>query len=395
VPPQIPPCTNAAERDPYFNPLDLDVLRNPYPSYAALRTHQPVYWHSGMGLWLVSRYTDCVSVLVNHRSFTSDYRRAGEAEHPEVVSVQTLDPPEQVPVRRLLLSAIKSLDTRSLEAAARSRALNLIKAAADRGIVDFVTEVAAPYAFSAAADILGIEVRRGEYARDAARISASSAPALQPEFIQPGLDARQHISSVLAQVYAAGPESGVLGYVFRNPATVGVPRDLLLNSLRVLLLAIINSASRFLTLGLKSLVQEPSNLGRFATAMSPDLAVHELVRYDGPFQAQEKTCIAPEKIGDTAIAPGERVVVLFASANRDEAQFPQPDELMFSRHPNLHLGFGRGVHACLGTHQALVLSRAMLRVVAHEFPGTRLHGEFLMDDNPTIRGMRSMPVRFV
>lgn len=394
MPSQAPAGLDAVGRDPYFNPLDLDVLRNPYPFYAVLRAQQPVYWHSGMGLWLVSRYTDCVSVLVNHGSFASDYRRAGEAEDPAVVSVQTLDPPEQVPVRRLLLSAIKSIDTRSLEARARSTALSLVKAAADRGIVDFVTEIARPYSYMTAAYILGVEVREGEYAEKAARITASSAPALQPELIQPGLDARQHVSDVLARAYAAGPENGILGYVFRNPAASGVPRDLLLNSFRVLLLAIINSETRFLTLGLKSLLQEPSRLESFAMVRSPDLAIHELVRYDGPFQAQEKTCVAPEKVAGTVISPGERVVVLFASANRDEAQFPQPDDLMFGRHPNVHLGFGRGVHACLGTHHAIVLSRAMLGLVAHEFPHTQLDGEFLMDDNPTIRGVRSMPVRF-
>jgi cytochrome P450 len=387
--------SGAAQRDPYFNPLDPGVLEDPYPAYARLRAEQPVYWHAGMGLWLVSRYADCVSVLVDHQRFTSDYRRAGVRTPPSLLSLQTLDPPEQLPVRRLLLSAIKALHLRALEAAARADAMELLRNAAPRETVDFVTEIAAPFALASAGRILGIDLQLKDYVGEAKQITDASVPALRPGLERPGLDARQRISDLLQSFYDIRTDGGILAYVRSAPATAGISRELLMNSLRVMLLAITSSTGRFFTLGLRTLLRDPVLLGQFAAARSIDRAIHELIRFDGPFQAQEKTCVRSGQIGHTQIAFGNRVVVLFGSANHDETEFPEASRILFDRSPNAHLGFGRGVHACLGTHLGLVLSRAILGVLAQNFPMIRLDGTAMLDDNPTIRGVRSMPVRFV
>lgn len=384
--------SNASGTDPLINPLDPEFIHDPYPFYAQLRAEQPVYWHAGMQTWLMASYRDCVDILCHPEKFTSDYRKAGVPTEPSLLSIQTLDPPDQSPFRRLFGDALRSMDVRRLENAAYSDAEALLDRAAGVGAIDFVSEIAAPYSRLAAMRILGIDITPADYAQDAKRITDSSMPALLPELQMPGLAARSRISELLRRNFSAHRNEGVVGYLQSRPETAALPEDVLINSLRVTLLAVLSSTGRFFTLGLKTLLETPDGLSRFSEAPTLDSAVHELVRYDGPFQGQEKTCLVSSAIGRQQINAGERVVVLFGSANRDGEVFSEADQLNFHRRANRHLGFGRGNHACLGTHLGLVLSRVILNHIARKYHRTKLHSQPVMDRNPTIRGIRSMDI---
>jgi cytochrome P450 len=388
-------------RDPYFNPLDPDFLRDPYPAYALLRAQQPVYWHEGMGLWLVSRYHDVAAVSADHGRFASDYRRAGVAEEPDALSVQTLDPPGQLPVRRLLVAAARSTDLAALEAAARTDAASVLASAgtgvgaqgtARAGTVDFVADVAMPFSLMSAARVLGVSLDMAGHLGEVRQISDSTMPALRPDLVQPGADSRRRLSQAIAACYDAGEDTGMIGFARRSAASGDIPRDLLISSLRVTLMAIVNSTSRFLCLALQALLSH-SSLEAFASVSAPALAAAELVRFDSSIQVQEKVCVEPVNVAGVPVRRGERVVVLYGSANRDETVFTEPDRLVLDRSPNPHLGFGRGAHSCLGAAVGIALCTAFLDTIARAYPDTELRGDPEMDANPTIRGMRSMPVR--
>ncbi|MEB3057451.1 cytochrome P450, partial [Bacillus pseudomycoides] len=93
-----------------YDPLDPETLLNPYPIYKKLRENAPVYWHEGMKSWVLTRYDDCKEVLRNHEVFTTDRRRVG-VEIPDVRhNVQSLDPPDNIPLRNLLTRAFNSQD---------------------------------------------------------------------------------------------------------------------------------------------------------------------------------------------------------------------------------------------------------------------------------------------
>jgi cytochrome P450 len=378
--------------DPYFNPLDPGIIEDPYPAYARLRAQRPVHWHEGMGLWLVAGYRDCAAVTADHVRFASDYRRAGVAEDPNALSVQTLDPPAQPAVRRLLAAAVKSLDPARLEATARASASAVLASASASGVADFASDVAMPFALASAAAAFGIGPGMGEHLADVRRITDSFLPALRPELVRPGSDARLRLGRVLAAAYDAGAETGIINYVRGSPWPESIPRDLLINSLRVTFMSIVNSTGRFFCLGLRALLAH-SSLRNFGAARSPVHAAHELVRFDTSFQVQERICVTDTTIGGIRIARGDRVALLYGSANRDETVFAEPDRLMLGRSPNPHLGFGRGTHSCLGSPIAISLSAALFETMAKHYPETALAGRVVMEDNPASRGVRSMPVR--
>src|SRR5262245_54655061 len=96
--------------DPILALARPEVLADPYPAYAWLREHTPVFWYEPLGSWFLTRYADCVEVLRDNVQFGADWRRIGEQLPPHVLSVQTLDPPEHTAIRRLLMEAMPGQD---------------------------------------------------------------------------------------------------------------------------------------------------------------------------------------------------------------------------------------------------------------------------------------------
>src|SRR5215469_7819949 len=98
-----------------YDPLDEATLADPYPVLARLREDSPVFWHEGMRCWCLTRYADCVAVLRDHQRFARDQRRAGTEVPAAGLSVQSLDPPGQSPVRGLFTSALRAQDLGAIE----------------------------------------------------------------------------------------------------------------------------------------------------------------------------------------------------------------------------------------------------------------------------------------
>jgi cytochrome P450 len=103
-----------------FDPLDPAVLADPYPTYRRLRETQPVYWHEPSQCWILTRYADCLAVLNDSDHFANDLRRIGLATPPTLLNLQTLDPPEQTPLRRFAQSALGTQDFSALTQIANS-----------------------------------------------------------------------------------------------------------------------------------------------------------------------------------------------------------------------------------------------------------------------------------
>jgi hypothetical protein len=148
--------------------------------------------------------------------------------------------------------------------------------------------------------------------------------------------------------------------------------------------------------GLLALLRNVPQLQRLQRepALLP-LAVEELLRYDGPVQFVNRVAAADIAIGGVTIPAGDTILLVLAAANRDPAQFPEPDRLEITRQPNDHLAFGFDRHFCLGAHLARVETQIALSALLTRFPDLTLAAETLeWQPNPLIRGLRSLPVRF-
>jgi cytochrome P450 len=123
-----------------------------------------------------------------------------------------------------------------------------------------------------------------------------------------------------------------------------------------------------------------------------DTCVEELIRYDSPLQLFERTAVADVEIGGVEIRAGQKVAALLGAAARDPAVFKDPDVLDVGRTPNPHLGFGAGIHYCLGAPLARVEVRAALIALTRRLPGLRLAGEPVRRAEFVIRGLTGLPV---
>uniref|UniRef100_A0AAU2UVY1 Cytochrome P450 n=1 Tax=Streptomyces sp. NBC_00003 TaxID=2903608 RepID=A0AAU2UVY1_9ACTN len=171
--------------------------------------------------------------------------------------------------------------------------------------------------------------------------------------------------------------------------------DLLVNSVRVMFLAAINSNQRACANAVNALLENPDAADRLAKAEGSylDRAIHELLRFDSPVQAHERVCLGTAELCGQKINYGEKVTVLIGSANRDERRFTDPDTLDFDRSENVHLGFGWGHHTCLGLAMARVQLRAVLKnCFGPGAPRLARGGAAAREINPALRGFAALPL---
>jgi cytochrome P450 len=368
-----------------------DVLPDPYPLYRQLRDERPVYWDEVLGSWVVSRHADCVAVLRDPVRFSSDWRRIGEKTPDALLSVQTLDPPEHGPIRHLLVDGVRAQDLQALEVATTRRVRTLLEPLAGRQ-VEFMSAVIAPLALSTMTSFLGVPDPDLDWfaSRSAAIVDAMDS-GLRPDRAGPGLAAREELTALVGRWLADRPSGGLVAFLLQRYDEWEVPVPVLMNSVRVVLHAGVESAGRFLGNGLYGLLRVPGGLRGYAAA-DPSTAVNELIRIDPTVQAEARAVVSRATLGGRDLEPGQSVTLLLGAANRDDRVFDRPDELRLDRAPNPHLGFGRGAHACLGSPLAALLGRATFGALAAAYPAARLAGTPRYRANATLRGLDRLDV---
>ena len=383
-----------------FNPLDPESVRDPYPMYRRLRETEPVYWHEDLRSWVLSRYAECQFVLSNPDLFTVDFRRVGIPTPPELLSIQTWDPPSHTPLRAFLASGFHEKDLAALQSLTNQRAEQMLARLAEREVFDFVTEFADPLALATITTFLGVEPPASDesFARlndDLDRSMDSGLATDAGEAEQAGLRARAHFNVLANSWLDRNSQQGLIGYVSANSDSVDVPRDVLVNSLRAFFHAGFEVPSRFLGNAMLALLRRPGAISDLRLADSLEPALQELVRYSGPVHALSRACTEDTEVGGKQIARGQIVTALIGAANRDPAQFSAPDELVLNRKPNPHLGFGRGIHSCLGFPVGLIEARSTFSTIARSYPRVRLAGNPVPRRNATLRGLASLPLALV
>ncbi len=384
-----------ADHDAQFNPLHPDVLRDPYSAYRSLREEDAVLWHEQLRSWILTRYADCATVLTDSDTFAADFRRIGIPTPRPLLSLQTLDPPEQTSLRQFALSAVHAQDLRELEEDATTRAREELRNLASRDAFDFVQDFAEPFALRTISKLLGAEPPPKDETWDQQNeeLDRSMDSGLDPDTEEAGLRARERFSALVDTWLAARPTEGILGYVSRNQGRAGVSHQVLLNSVRAFWHAGFEVPSRFMCNSVLTILQDRRAADALRHAESLDLGVEELARYVGPVHALSRACTRMVGLGAHVIEAGDVVVAMIAAANRDPEQFDRPDELVIDRYPNPHLGFGRGAHACLGFMIGKMEVRVVLSEILRSYPGIKLTGEPLPRATATLRGLKSLPVR--
>lgn len=371
--------------------LEPAALLDPYPIYREWHRQGPVRWDTDIDAWVVTGAAEGYTVLRENSVFCSDWRRIGETTPQSLLSIQTLDPPAHTGIRHAMVEGLKAVGAvdsleRVLAAEIDARLAELER----RGTFDFVSLFAEPLALAAVTHLLGApRVERDWFVPLSNTIVDGMDAALRPECYEPGVEARAQLTALAGEWLAAPPAGGLIAHLLRSTTTGALDRDVLLNSVRVILQAGFQTASRFLAFGMLTLLRLPRAERRPVTT---EVAVNELVRFDGPVHAESRGCVRETELGGQKIRSGEEVTVLLGAANRDPAVFDRPDTLVLDRTPNRHIGFGRGPHACLGAPFAVQLAKAAFAALTERYPDAELVSEPVPRPNITERGLYRLEV---
>ena len=392
-----------------FNPMDPEFLADPYPTYHRLRAEDPVH-HSPLGFWVLTRYEDVSSVLRDPRFVKEPLAalvaaRFG-AEVPRGVGLSMLDrdPPDHTRLRSLVSTAFTPRVVEGLRPRIQQIVDDLITRAEAAGGMDVIEEFAYPIPVNVICEMLGVPVADHERFRgwsldiargldsiwlppdsEIPRRSAASRHAISDYFrgliVQRRASPRNDLLSALIAAEAAGDK---------------LSEEELVATCILLLIAGHETTVNLIGNGMLALLRHPAELRRLRE--SPGLitsAVEELLRYDGPVQRTARVASADAMIGGRTIAKGDMVMPFIAAADRDPAQFPEPDRLDLSRSDNRHIAFGWGIHFCLGAPLARIEGQIAIDALVRRLPGLELatHAPEYRQ-SLTLRGLKTLPVKF-
>ncbi|MER5636533.1 cytochrome P450 [Kitasatospora sp. NPDC002227] len=373
---------------PPYDPLAPEVLEDPYPVYRRLREAAPVQWHEGLHSWVVLTHQDCWSVLRDPQRFASDPRRAGH-EHGSPY-LQTMDPPEHGELRQVLTTAHRELDTAGIGAGAAAQTRALLRECGPE--LDYVADLTEPVVLTAICRLLGITtppaktfvplVKTIEQGMDAGLVPAQAEPAMR---------AATEFGGLAREWMARAGQHGLVTGALRAGEGLGVPEQVVLDTLTTLFLAGFSTTVSAAANVLLALARHPA---AFEAMRDPGLrgsGVDELLRYDGPVQGTGRFAVEDLVLGGARIKRGDTVVTLFGAANRDPAQFAEPDLIVLDRRPNAHLAFGWGPHVCSGAALAKTVLLAILGVLL-EGPAPELAGPVPRTRCATVRYPSRLPV---
>jgi cholest-4-en-3-one 26-monooxygenase len=400
---------------PEINLVDPDVYQAdgpPHDQFAWLREHDPVHWHADgggpgwPGFWAVTRHEDVAHVSRHPEIFSSARRLSLFGEMPEDhIELQRLmmlnmDPPQHTRQRAFVNRGFTPRMIGRLEQHIAEICQSLLDGVSTRGSADFVTEIAAPLPLWVICELVGAPVADRDRIFELSNILIGSA---DPEF-QVGAGAQQ---SAAAEVYAYGaalaerrraePADDIVTRLLQpddnGEALTSDEFDLFF----LLLTVAGNETTRNAAAGgMQALCQHPDQWQRLRAepALIP-AAAEEIVRWVSPVNMFRRTAVCDTELGGRPIRAGDKVVVFYASANRDADVFAAPDEFDVGRDPNPHVGFGGGgPHFCLGRHLAALELRVLLQTLIERMPGIRLDGESSRLRSNFINGIKHMPVLF-
>ncbi len=372
---------------------------DPFPLYARLRREAPVAWNSDLGYWAVSRHADVVAVSRDSERFCSAKGiltfEIG-VEYPTPPTMMHTDPPEHTRYRKLVQPGFAPSVIRALEPAVRERAVGLVAALEPGEAVDFVPAVSVPFPLMIISELLGV----GDDWPRFFEWSEASIPGASPMTREERAQLMAEMQAYLLEMTRArrGDPRDDLVSVLANVEIDGenLTDAELVMFLNQLLVAGNETTRNMVSGGMWAFAQHPDQWKRLVDDRSlVQSTVEEWLRWTTSVIAFMRTATQDTVVGDTPIAAGDPLLLLYASANRDELEFgPTADRFDIGRQPNHHVAFGFGAHFCIGAALARLEGRALLDALLDRFTVVEPAGEIERTPSSIIAGVRSAPLRF-
>jgi cytochrome P450 len=383
-----------------FDPFSSETRRNPYGMYEQLRSAAPAVRLNKYGIWAVPRFSEVKAILEDHSNFSSaggaglaNYFKQKPWRPPSIVL--EADPPLHTRTRAVMARVLSPGAMRRLAEDFKAKAVALIDPLVESGTFDGVRDIAEVFPTAVFPDALGInEEGRENFLQYGAMVFAGFGP--ENDYFR-GLMAKA--TSVLPWVTAKCQREalrpGSFGAQIYEAADTGeISEDEAALLVRSLLSAGLDTTISAIGMSLYNLARWPDQWA--ILVKNPSLArgaFDETLRYDTPAPFVFRTTHHATEIAGVRIAKHEKVLLLIASANRDERRWERPDQLDITRRLSGHVGFGVGIHGCVGQMVSRLEAEAVLSALAARVDRLEIAGDITFRESTGLRALSSLPLR--
>lgn len=368
---------------------------DPYPTYAWLREHRPVYWDSINELWGVSRYDD-VELVEKHAELfiNSDQHKGGYRPNlPADAALIGLDDPEHRARRNLVARRFTPRAVGEWEAEARATVGRLFDGVeANGGRAEIIGDLAAPLPAMMIGKLLGFHPDAWPALQSWSErtIALGGGPRY---FNEDGMLAAMEFAQASADLYEERlrcPADDVMT-VWTQAEIGGCPMsvDTTISDSLLLLDGGAETTRTVIARALLNFIRFPDQWDLLRGGTDLEIATEELIRFVTPIHNMCRVATEDVELGGETVKAGDQLVLMYSSANRDEAHFEEPEALDLNRYPNRHLAFGFGTHFCLGASLARMEIRVFLETLAERVKALRLVGPVEEMGNAFVYGLKS------
>jgi cytochrome P450 len=383
-----------------------EFYADPYPTYRALRENEPVK-RLGSGTWFLTRYDDLVTAYKNTKAFSSDKRREFAPKYGDTplyehhtTSLVFNDPPAHTRVRRLIMGALSPRAIAAMEGDLIALVDMLLDRIAAKQRIELIEDFAAAIPIEVIGNLLDVPHDEREPLRDwSLAILGALEPVVRPDVAARGNKAVSDFLAYLETLVArrrarpGDPARDVLTRLIQGEENgERLTEKELLHNCIFLLNAGHETTTNLIGNGLVTLSENPAEKKRLIE--HPDMiktAVEEMLRYESSNQLGNRMTVEQIELGGVTLPAGTSITLCIGAANRDPAQFPDPERFDVGRSPNRHLAFGTGAHQCAGMALARLEGTIAIARFLARFPDYALTGEPVRGGRVRFRGFLSVP----
>ena len=360
-----------------------------------MRANAPMYWDDTGGIWAATTHADITRMSRDWHTFCS-----GKGSRPDssVPSMINMDPPEHTRRRRMVANGFTLRRVADHEPYLRRKVTELIDAVVERGECDIVADIATPLPMLMIGELMGLPEGDHDSLLHWSDLFATGGPELREEVEQA---VREYYAYILAKVAErrGGDGDDLVSLIVNVDDESGPLTDLDLVFETMLVLVGGDETTRHvISGGIEVLLRHPEQLAELQADMSllPS-AIEEMLRWVTPIRNMNRTATSDVEVNGQHVRNGDRILLLYPSANRDETVFTDPYRFDIHRTPNDHVAFGAyGRHHCLGAPLARLELRVLFEEVLRRLPDLRLASDapLPMRRGTFVLGLNTLPVRF-
>ncbi len=384
-----------------FDPFAPATMHDPYPGYRTLLNGPKVWYSRKRGIWIIPGYDEVRQALRDDEALSSAESQARFRVHLQTMNAT--DPPVHTRLRRSVSRAFTPRAMKSWEININRAADELVAAMVARGHAEIVADLAKPLPNRLITMMLAIpQEDRHQFLEWADTINEAAFAPMSLRGMSMNMRSSQAVIAMHRSLYPmiqerrTSPGDDLISMLAAPSGEDTLSDDEVFWTASMLVGAGSETTTNLISGLFLTLAQRPDVYARLRE--HPELipaAIEEQLRLVSPVQGFYRTATRDYRVGDETIPAGARVLVLYASANRDPQHYPDPDNFDLDRNPTDHLAFGGGAHFCLGTHLTRIeVSRVLTQLTPH-VKEIRLAGEHRYLVNATMRGLEHLPVEFV